>query len=111
MTAFQIVGALVLVADGTAETLTLTQGTNSITGNKNISVLKIDNPDLTTNMGITFSLTAPPAAIDYNNCVLIPANGTVFVQVAPANHTGPVYVYNTAGGGVTAYVQPVALIN
>jgi hypothetical protein len=111
MTAFQIVGAVVMVATGTDETLTLTQGTNSITGNKNISVLKIDNPDLVDNLAITFSLTAPPTTLDLNNCVIVPANGTVFVQVAPANHTGPVYVHNTAGGAATAYVQPVALIN
>ena len=110
MTAFMIVGAVVQVAQDDTATLTLTQGTNSITGNKNISVLKIDNPDLTTNLAITFSLTAIPPALDLNNCAICPANSTIFVQVAPANHTGPVYIRNTAGGIDGAYVQPVAII-
>lgn len=110
MTAFQIVGGVTLVAqDGTA-TISLDTATNSVTGNKNISVLKVDNPDLTTNLALTFSLTGLPPALDLHNAVVVPANSTVFVQVASANNTAPVYVRASAGGSGGAYVQPVAII-
>ena len=110
MTAFMIAGGVVAVAQDDTATISLSTTTNTVTGNKNISVLKIDNPDLTTNLGITFSLTALPPTLDLNNAVIVPANSTVFVQVAPANNTSPVYVRNTGGGAAGAYVQPVVLV-
>jgi len=110
MTAFMIAGGVVAVAQDDTATISIDTATNTVTGNRNISVLKIDNPDLTTNLGLTFSLTALPPALDLNNSVVVPANGTVFVQVAPANYTGPVYVRATAGGASGAYVQPVVLV-
>ena len=110
MTAFAITGAITAVAQDTAATITLSEDTVSFTGNKSTSVLKIDNPDLTTNLAITFSLTGAVSAYDANNSVLVPANSTVFVQVAPAGFTGSVYVYNSAGGADGAYIQPVVII-
>jgi hypothetical protein len=110
MTAFMIAGGITLVAqDGTA-TISLDTATNTVTGNRNISVLKIDNPDLSTNLAVTYSLTALPPALDLSNAVVVPANGTVFVQVAPANYAGPVYVRNSAGGVDGSYIQPVVLL-
>ena len=111
MTAFMITGGVTIVAqDGTAS-ITLDEATNSITGNKSTSVLKIDNPDLTTNLAITFELgDLYPATVDYSNCVVVPANGTVFVQVAPNGYTGSVNVLMTAGGAGGCYIQPVAIV-
>lgn len=110
MTAFMITGGVVAVAQDGNATISLDTATNSVTGNKGISVLKIDNPDLTTNLALTFSLSAAPVAEDLHNAVLVPANGTVFVQVAPAGYAGPVYVRASAGGTGGAYVQPVSII-
>ena len=110
MTAFMIAGGVTIVAQDDTATISLNEATNTVTGNRNISVLKIDNPSLTTNLALTFSLTDDPVAYDLNNAVIVPALGTVFVQVADANNTGPVYVQNTAGGIDGAYVQPVVLI-
>ena len=110
MTAFMIAGGVTIVAQDDTATISLNTATNTVTGNRNISVLKIDNPSLTTNLALTFSLTDDPVAYDLNNAVIVPALGTVFVQVADANNTGPVYVQNTAGGIDGAYVQPVVLI-
>ena len=56
------------------------------------------------------SATAAPVALDLHNAVVVPANGTVFVQVAPAGYIGPVYVKASAGGTNGAYVQPVSII-
>ena len=110
MTAFTITGGVVVVAQDDTATISLDESTNSVTGSKSISVLKIDNPDLTTNLALTFSLSALPVAEDLHNAVIIPANSTVFVQVASANNTSPVYVRATAGGSGGAYVQPVSII-
>lgn len=110
MTAFMITGGIVAVAQDDTATISLDTATNSVTGSKSISVLKIDNPDLTTNLAITFSLSALPGTYDSHNAVIVPANGTVFVQVASANNTSPVYVRATAGGAGGAYVQPVSII-
>ena len=110
MTAFMIAGGVVAVAQDDTATISIDTATTTVTGNKNISVLKIDNPDLTTNLGLTFSLTEEPAAYDSHNAVVVPANGTVFVQVAGSNYTGSVYVRASAGGASGAYVQPVVLV-
>jgi len=111
MTAFMITGGVTIVAQDGYASIILDEATNSITGNKSTSVLKIDNPDLATNLAITFYLgDLYPGTIDYSNCVIVPANGTVFVQVAPAGYTGSVNVLMSAGGVDGCYIQPVAII-
>lgn len=110
MTAFMITGALVNVAADTPTTLTLSEATNSITGSKSLTFLKVDNVDLTTASGLTFSLTAAVEAVDLANTILVAPGTTAFVQVAPAGYTGSVYV-RASGGGTGLYVQPVAIVN
>lgn len=109
MTAFQIVGALVNVAADTPTTLTLTAATNSITGAKSITFLKVDNADVATASGLTFSLTAAVETVDLANTIVVAPGATAFVQVAPANYTGPVYI-RASGGSNGLYVQPVAIV-
>ena len=111
MTAFMIAGGVTIVAQDDTASITLDQATTTVTGNRSTSVLKIDNPDLSTNLAITFYLDdIYPATIDYSNCVIVPANGTVFVQVAPTGYTGSVNVLMSAGGANGCYIQPVVLI-
>lgn len=108
MTAYFITGEVLDVPVDTATTITLTEATNSVTGSKSTSVLKVDNPDLTTICAIGFSLTGSLSSYDATNATAIAPGGTVFVQVAPAGYTGSVYIRITGGSG--AYVQPVSII-
>jgi hypothetical protein len=107
MSVYQIVGPLTSLAVDTPTTLTLSTATNNFAGNKNITVLKIDNPDLTTTAALGFSLTAAVSTYDAANAIGIAPGATVIVQVANANFTGPVYVRATGGTGL--YVQAVAV--
>lgn len=108
MTAYTITGAAVDVPVDIPTTLTLTADTNSVTGSKSLSVLKVDNYDLTTASALTISLDAEASTLDLNNATIIAAGSTVFVQVAPNGYTGPVYVRVNGGSGV--WVQPVSII-
>lgn len=106
MTAYQIVGPFTLLVTDTPTTLTPSTTTRNPAGNKNISVLKIDNPDTATPTGLTFSLTGPVTTLDADNTTIVAPGGTAIVQVAPAGYTGLVYVRATG----SLYVQPVAII-
>jgi hypothetical protein len=106
MTAYQIVGPLVNVPVDTTATLSLSADTNNFAGNKNITVLKVDNTSLTDVAGIGFSLSGTVSTYDANNVTGIAPGGTVFVQVANSNYTGSVYV---RASGADVYVQAVAV--
>jgi len=108
MTAFIITGALVDVAVDTPTTLSLSTTTTNPAGNRGLSVLKLDNYDLTTASAITISLTATVSALDLNNATIVAPGSTVFVQVAPSGYAGPVYV--RVNGGTGLWVQPVAIV-
>jgi len=107
MSVYQIVGPLILLAVDTPTTLTPSTATINFAGNKNITTLKIDNPDLINTGALGFSLTGEVDTYDFNNVIGVAPGATVVVQVANANFTGPVYVRATGGTGL--YVQAVAV--
>ena len=99
---------MVSLSVDTPTTISLTEATNSVTGSKSLSLIKVDNPDLVDTCAFGYSLTEEVSAYDPTNATVITPGGTVFVQVAPAGYSGVVYVRITGGTG--AYAQPVAII-
>ena len=108
MAVYQKLGGALGITAPAAGSIATTDLTTSITGNTNISFVKVTNTNLSG--AITLSFQTSGALTGDSAATIVGAGQTEYVQVAALNNTGPVYFYVGGTASAVAYITPIAIV-